>query len=104
MLKIVHVVICAAFVLAGCDEQPSAGTLQQREAQTITIGKNDRFTVKRIQIINDGMAYNGERGIYLLSDKKTGNEYVGISGIGISELGSHSQSRPKGVSTVSDER
>lgn len=49
-----------------------------------------RFEIERVAKFQDDLAYNDERGIYIIKDKKTGIEYLGISGIGISELGSHS--------------
>lgn len=59
-----------------------------------------RFKVELVGIFRDTMAYDGRRGIYLLQDSQTGKEYFGISGVGISELGSHSS----GKTTISDER
>ena len=38
--------------------------------------------------------------IYILNDYETNKEYIGISGIGIVEMGSHQQSK----STIMDER
>ena len=59
-----------------------------------------RFKVERIGVFADGLAYGDKRGIYVITDTKTGQEFVGISGIGISELGSHQA----GKSSTSDER
>ncbi len=50
---------------------------------------NDRVSVERIGVFEDNMAYNSKRGIYIITDKKTGKEYIGVSGIGITESGSH---------------
>ncbi|HCJ5492477.1 TPA: hypothetical protein NUW79_003117 [Escherichia coli] len=57
----------------------------------------------------DSLAYDGERGIYTITDNKTGKEFVGVSGVGIAELGSHSEthtdSNGKSQTTiVTDER
>lgn len=48
-----------------------------------------RFTVTRVCVFTDRLAYNSRRAIYLLTDNKTGQEFVGISGVGIAELGEH---------------
>ena len=49
--------------------------------------QNERVKIERIGIINDHLAYNWTRGIYIITDTKTGKEYIGVSGIGISEVG-----------------
>jgi hypothetical protein len=49
---------------------------------------------------NTTMAEESPLGIYRIVDSKTGKEYIGISGVGISENGSHSS----GKSSMSDER
>jgi hypothetical protein len=61
---------------------------------------SQRISVTRIGVIEDVLSYHGQRGIYIITDAKTGAEYVGVSGIGISELGSHRS----GKTTISDER
>ena len=59
-----------------------------------------RFKVERVGVFSDGLAYGEKRGIYVITDTKTGQEFVGVSGVGISELGRHQS----GKSSVSDER
>ncbi len=60
----------------------------------------DRVEVKLVGVFQDYLAYNGKRGVYVIVDKKTGKEFIGISGVGISETGSH----PTGKSSTTDER
>lgn len=48
-----------------------------------------RFEIERVGVFKDDLAYMGKRGIYILRDSQTGRHFVGVSGIGISELGSH---------------
>lgn len=67
---------------------------------TVPVQDNSRITVTRVGVIADDLAYDEKRGIYVITDKQTGQEYVGVSGIGISELGSHHA----GKAVVSDER
>jgi len=52
----------------------------------------------------DALAYDNWRGVYLIQDKQTGQEYIGISGIGISEISSHTQLVGKVQQQVRDER
>lgn len=59
-----------------------------------------RFKVERVGVIDDDIAYGDRRGIYVITDRTTGKEYVGVSGVGVSELGSHQA----GKTRVSDER
>lgn len=73
-------------LLAGC--RPDADT-------TLGVSPQSRIRVTRIGVFEDGIAYENRRGIYLITDTKTGKEYLGVSGIGISELGEHSIGRQK---------
>ena len=66
----------------------------------VYVQSNGRVKVERIGVVEDDLAYDYRRGIYLITDTKTGIEYIGISGIGISEIGSH----PVGKVIVTDER
>lgn len=68
-----------------------------------------RFTVTLGAKFKDSLAYDGERGIYMITDNKTGKEFVGVSGVGIAELGSHSETHTDGngksqTTIVTDER
>lgn len=66
--------------------------------------QNTRFRISIEARFKDDLAYDGERGIYLLRDLQTGAEYVGVSGIGISEVGSHTEPDGKRSESVQDER
>ena len=54
-----------------------------------------RFEVTRVQKVYDSLAYDGKRGIYLIKDTETGATYFGVSGIGVTELGSHSNGKTR---------
>jgi hypothetical protein len=56
--------------------------------------------VTRAQQFSDDLAYGNEHGIYIVRDKKTGQKYLGVSVIGISEKGRHCS----GKSSTTDER
>ena len=66
------------------------------------IGATDdvRVEVVRVGMFRDMIAYNGTRGVYVIRDKKTGREFIGVSGVGIAETGSHLA----GKVIVADER
>lgn len=77
---------------------------QPPEPQKIDLNTNraydDRVTVTKISTFRDLDAYSNSRAVYLIRDNVTKKEFIGISGVGISELGSHSN----GDDNVSDER
>lgn len=78
-------------VLCGCRPDPDMVMKKQSAgAKNVTVQDNSRITVTRIGVFADDIAYNGRRGIYILTDANTGKEYIGVSGIGISDLGTHS--------------
>lgn len=92
-------IVALALGLAGCGPEPTMGM-----GVTSTVPNswesNPRFSVSRVGVFKDDIAYDGRRGVYVMIDNKTGQEFVGVSGIGISELGSHSA----GKSMIRDER
>lgn len=45
--------------------------------------------VVKIQEFRDELAYENVRAIYVITDKDTGQEYIGLSGVGIVEVGRH---------------
>jgi hypothetical protein len=55
----------------------------------LSTSTSTRFQVTRVGTFKDTGAYDNRRSIYIIVDTKTGKEFVGISGIGISETGSH---------------
>lgn len=54
---------------------------------------NHRISIKRIGVVDDPLAYNYRRGIYVIHDNETGKEFIGVSGVGITETGSHGKHR-----------
>lgn len=101
-MKSTHL-LAFVLILAGCDGPEPDMAMQQRSAAkpvTAPSAEQQRFTVARVGVFRDDLAYGYNRGIYVIVDTKTGQEFVGVSGIGISELGSHSS----GKTTAGDER
>jgi hypothetical protein len=99
MMNKILLMVAAVVVLAGCGPEPDM-IMQKQSGNQPAIQNSNRVTVTRIGVFADDAAYNSRRGIYIITDNKTGQEFIGISGVGISETGSHSS----GKSRVSDER
>lgn len=88
--------LCLGF--AACSPSP---TIEMRTENPIQkVQSNSRYSVERVAVFEDNLAYNSRRGIYEITDHKTGQKYIGVSGIGISQRGSHSN----GKQTFADER
>ena len=77
-----------AIALTGCGPQ---GPAQQSThlKETPYSAEGSRFDVRLEAKFVDVLAYSSYRGIYVITDRKTGREYVGISGVGITEIGAH---------------
>lgn len=90
--------LAACLMLAGCSPEPDT------RLNLVAPERGGRFTVERVGVIADDLAYNNRRGIYIITDTKTGRELVGVSGVGISEVGSHARQHGKTTVRVEDER
>lgn len=81
--------------LVGCDMPPLPPEIPLNQVQsnapaaTAPVSATNRVTITLLGTVNDGLAYSGKRGVYLIIDRRTDKEFIGVSGIGISELGSH---------------
>ena len=89
--------LVAVALIVGCGPDPDTALQIQSPTQ---IKENQRFSISRVGVIEDSIAYGNKRGIYIIVDNETGQEFVGLSGVGISELGLHSS----GKTSTSDER
>lgn len=98
-MKRLAAVAACVLLLAGCDRGPAPAETTLNVSTQLS-GDGNRVTVTRMSTFSDSLAYDNERGVYLIRDNQTGQEFIGISGIGISELGSHRS----GKHTVGDER
>jgi len=94
--------ILAALSLAACSPEPDmAMQIRQRHAaEAAPASDGNRVTVERIGVLKDDLAYSGIRGVYVIRDKETGREFIGVSGVGISETGSHQS----GKTSIRDDR
>lgn len=73
--------------------------VESKNAATV-VTQDGRITVTKIGTMVDEDAYNDKRSIFILVDLKTGKEFIGMTGVGISETGMHSS----GKSSATDER
>lgn len=99
------ITLCCLISLAACEPDTTPSVIHheraaEEQANYSVLPKDARFDLRLVQSFRDGQAYTNYRTVYILKDKKTGMEYVGISGIGISELGSHNS----GKTSETDER
>jgi len=106
---IITIVTAALLAGCGCNDDPACRTDQQQVAaastyvtakpaapvQTPAPAQARRVTVERIDVVNDTLAYNGARGIYLIRDSQTGQEFIGVSGVGVAELGDHQSGKTR---------
>lgn len=84
-------ILAVALLLAACGPDPDMKMRKQTmHPERPTIQENTRFEVARVGVFADDLAYDSRRGIYIITDTETGMEFVGVSGIGITELGRHS--------------
>lgn len=93
--------------LCGCDLPKQPPPTPKPETATTLIPQSlegGRFEVQFAADFDDDVAYKDKRRIYIIKDKTTGKEFIGVSGIGISELGSHTTGSGKDKKTIKDER
>lgn len=84
MMKPKSVLFAVAVALcAGCSPKPNAYMIDSGQKYS------GRFVIERAAVFSDSLAYNGERAVYIIRDTKSGNEYIGVSGIGVCENGLH---------------
>lgn len=81
--------------LGGCGERREVNLNNELDQRVFNLGSklevetSARFRVKRVSVFRDDLAYGRQRGVYVIYDSITGRELVGISGVGIGELGQH---------------
>lgn len=85
--------IALALALTGCGPDPTMRMRDQTKAHQVeppAVVDINRFDVTRVGVFYDDIAYDERRGVYVIVDRQTGREYVGVSGVGIAETGTHS--------------
>lgn len=96
-------IVIFSLLLSACDSGPEAAKSTMDVSSQLSADA-DRIKVTKMSEFRDTLAYDNWRGVYLIQDKQTGKEYIGISGIGISEVGSHTRLVGKVQQSVGDER
>lgn len=61
----------------------------------LSVAHGGRIQIERIGVLEDPLAYGDKRGVYIIRDTKTGAEYIGVSGIGISQTADHMNGKVK---------
>jgi len=74
-------VICMAGIVSMRKTQIDA-----QAAVDIPDDRQRRVHVVRAGVLLDDVAAEGRRGVYVITDRDTGVEYIGVSGIGIAEV------------------
>lgn len=99
-------ILAAALAMTGCDSSPNAIAANQvvYESGFPPTEDRGRIEVTLIGGFKDHTAYNDRRAVFLFKDSETGQEWIGVSGVGISEVGSHTSSCGKTTCTRRDER
>lgn len=101
-LRYLTVTFCVLLALTACERAPNSieQYAQRNNAPYAPAVNSNRVKVTRISVFQDDLAYGNNRGVYLIQDTVTGQEFIGVSGIGISETWSHMV----GKTMTSDER
>ena len=81
----------------GCDDKSDPTKIEVRQP---TEAAGTRVKVEQLGWFADDTSYKGYRRIYLFTDTATGRQYLGVTGVGVDDVGAHKQ----GKSTVKDER
>lgn len=83
------------FACASCEKRvPNAVVPMTIAPLPVESTNYARFSVVRVGVFQDDLAYDRRRAVYLLQDTKTRREWIGISGVGLSELGEHGKGVP----------
>lgn len=83
-----NIMIVALLMLSGCRDKSM--DVPNRDLRPM---QGDRVSVELISTFPDSEAYNSVRKVYIIRDNTTGREYFGVTGVGISEVGTHSNGK-----------
>ncbi|UGO53154.1 hypothetical protein HAZELMIKA_64 [Klebsiella phage vB_KaeD_HazelMika] len=82
------IALLTALALTGCDDSTRVPREQRGKVQ-VTTAESGRVQVRKISEFRDDLAYDDYRGVYIITDTETGQEFIGVSGVGISAIGQH---------------
>src|ERR1700744_5997335 len=98
MKKLFAVLVMSVGMMTGCDNPANDGR-SMTPTVNAPVQSSTRVIVEYAQAVQDTHAYDGYRTIFIVKDTVTGQEYIGMSGMGITELGVH----PAGKTQAPDE-
>jgi hypothetical protein len=97
-----------ALALCACGRPPAPETPAEAAARDArereAAAGEERVQVTLLRTFRDSTAYGGRRAVYLIRDTATGTEFIGVSGVGVAETGSHAERSGEQTVTVEDER
>lgn len=93
IVAVLGIIAWMAYLLIYAMTPTPMGEQRNSPAEMVISPENSRIEVTRVSVFTDDLAFNQKRGVYLIKDTKTGKEYIGISGVGIQEVGSHNDGR-----------
>lgn len=88
----VFTVLASACIIISCAKPPYQ-KVEMQDYSPVEVSQSQRVSITRLGVFDDEIAYDDRRGIYLIVDKETGKEFIGVSGIGIAEVGDHSNGK-----------
>lgn len=80
--------LIGAIFITGCDDRNLPDVRQQTISSSVNTG---RFQMRVVDEVHDKNAYNNSRGIFIITDTKTHHEYLGVEGVGVTDLQSERQ-------------
>lgn len=87
--------ILAILFLCSCSDGIESSSTEAKGKVTV-----DEIEIECVGQFDDSRAYGGKRKVFRIRDTKTGAEFIGVTGVGISEVGTHKS----GKTTIKEER
>ena len=88
MNKYILMLFCA-LAACSCDVTQPNIEMKTADVKKAVSTQENRVSVERIGVFKDNIAYYGTRGVYVIHDNETNTDFIGVSGVGISEVGRH---------------
>ena len=86
---LVALIIIGCFALMASIAWNAYSNLRTAKPVVIAAEQSSRISVTEISRFEDSSAYRGYRKVFLFHDNTTGKEWIGVTGVGVSEVGSH---------------
>lgn len=80
-------IVCALVLIVVAVIIPLKVTIPPKIEMAPIVTENPRFDIKAVQTFSDSNSSSSSlKTVYVMVDKKTGLEYIGISGLGVTQL------------------